>query len=56
MSQIANGVSKRLVGLVMLDRNIARHGYDIYFKGEKSDMLQVAVFLQVQAKILHLGM
>ena len=35
MSQIANGVSKRLVGLVMLDRNIARHGYDIYFKGEK---------------------
>lgn len=35
MSQVANGVSKRLVGLVMLDRNIARHGYDIYFNGEK---------------------
>lgn len=35
MSQVANGVSKRLVGLVMLDRNIARHGYEIYFNGEK---------------------
>lgn len=35
MSQITNGVSKKLVGLVMKDRNIARHGYDIYFKDEK---------------------
>lgn len=35
MSQVANGVSKRLVGLEMLDRNIARHGYEIYFNGEK---------------------
>lgn len=35
MSQIANGVSKKLVGLEMLDRNIARHGYEIYFNGEK---------------------
>lgn len=35
MSQIANGVSKKLVGLVMLDRNIARHGYEVYFNWEK---------------------
>lgn len=35
MSQIANGVSKKLVGLEMLDRNIARHGYDIYYNNEK---------------------
>lgn len=35
MTQIANGVSKKLVGLEMLDRNIARHGYEIYFNGEK---------------------
>ena len=35
MSQIANGVSKKLVGLTMLDRNIARHGYDVYYNGEK---------------------
>ena len=36
MNQITNGVSKKLVGLEMLDRNIARHGYDVYFNGEKS--------------------
>jgi len=36
MNQIANGVSKKLVGLVMLDRNIARHGYEIYYNGEKA--------------------
>lgn len=35
MSQISNGVSKKLVGLVMLDRNIARHGYEVYYNGEK---------------------
>lgn len=35
MSQVANGAPKKLVGLVMLDRNIARHGYDIYYNGEK---------------------
>ena len=35
MSQLSNGVSKKLVGLIMLDRNIARHGYEIYFDGEK---------------------
>ncbi len=35
MEQLQNGVSKKLIGLKMLDRNIARHGYDIYFNGEK---------------------
>ena len=35
MSQIKNGVEKKLVGLQMLDKNIARHGYDVYYKGEK---------------------
>ena len=35
MSQIRNGVSKKLIGLVMEDKNIARHGYDVYFKDEK---------------------
>lgn len=36
MNQIANGTDKKLIGLVMLDRNIARHGYDVYFNGEKT--------------------
>lgn len=35
MSQVANGAPKKLVGLVMLDRNIARHGYEVYYNDEK---------------------
>lgn len=35
MNQLKNGVDKKLVGLVMLDKNIARHGYDVYYQGEK---------------------
>ena len=35
MNQIANGVEKRLIGLKMLDRNIARHGYPVYYNGEQ---------------------
>ena len=35
MEQAEKGVSRRLVGLVMLDKNIARHGYEVYFGGEK---------------------
>ena len=35
MSQIANGTSKKLIGLKMLDKSIARHEYEVYFKGEK---------------------
>ncbi len=35
MNQIQNGVEKRLIGLVMLDKNIARHGYEVYYNGEK---------------------
>jgi len=35
MEQIANGVSKKLIGLKMLDKSIARHEYEVYFKGEK---------------------
>ncbi len=33
--QISRGVSKKLIGLEMLNRNIARHGYEVYFNGEK---------------------
>lgn len=35
MNQLSNGVSKKLVGLEMLDKNIARHGYEVYYNGEK---------------------
>ena len=35
MNQIKNGVEKKLVGLKMLDKSIARHEYDVYKNGEK---------------------
>ena len=35
MDQIKNGVSKKLIGFKMLDKNIARHGYDVYYNHEK---------------------
>lgn len=35
MQQLANGISKKLIGLKMLDKSIARHGYDIYYNSEK---------------------
>ena len=35
LNQIQNGVEKRLIGLKMLDKSIARHEYDVYFEGEK---------------------
>ena len=35
MEQIKNGTAKKLVGLKMLDKSIARHEYDVYKDGEK---------------------
>ena len=35
MAQIKNGTSKKLIGLKMLDKSIARHEYEVYFNGEK---------------------
>ena len=35
MSQIANGVEKKLIGFKMLDRGIARHEYEVYYNDEK---------------------
>ncbi len=33
--QMRNGVKKKLVGLKMVDRGIARHGYEVFYSGEK---------------------
>lgn len=35
MNQIANGTDKKLIGLKMLDKSIARHEYEVYKNGEK---------------------
>ncbi len=33
--QLREGITKKLIGFKMLDKSIARHGYDIYFEGTK---------------------
>lgn len=54
MEQIKNGTSKKLVGLKMLDKSIARHEYEVYKDGQKigvitsggpSPMLEVNIAL-----------
>ncbi len=35
MNQIINGTEKKLFGLKMLDRGIARHGYEVYYNNEQ---------------------
>lgn len=35
MDQIQNGTTKKLIGLKMLDKGIARHEYEVYKDGEK---------------------
>ena len=35
MSQLANGVEKRLIGFKMIDRGIARHEYEVYYNNER---------------------
>ena len=34
-NQIRNGIDKKLVGFKMLDRGIARHGYEVFYNNEK---------------------
>ena len=35
MDQIVSGIDKKIVGFKMLDRGIARHGYEVFKDGEK---------------------
>lgn len=37
--QKAEGAPRRLVGFEMIDRAIARHGYDVYIKGQKAGVV-----------------
>lgn len=38
-AQLKNGVAKKLVGLKMLDKGIARHGYDVYYDNKKTGIV-----------------
>ena len=33
--QLKNGVEKKIIGLKMLDKSIARHGYEVFYNNEK---------------------
>ena len=55
MSQIQNGVERKLVGLAMEDRNIARHGYDIYYKGKKIGIVTSGCVSPSTGKNIALG-
>ena len=35
MEQVENGTAKKLIGIKMLDKSIARHEYEVYYNGEK---------------------
>ena len=35
MNHINNGIEKKLIGLKMLSKQIARHGYDVFYNNEK---------------------
>ncbi len=35
MNQVKNGVTRKLVGLKMVDKGIARHGYNVFYNNEK---------------------
>lgn len=37
--QLEHGVSKKLIGLKMLDKNIARHGYEVYYNNNKAGII-----------------
>ena len=39
MEQLANGGRKKLIAIKMLDKNIARHGYAVFFNGEKAGIV-----------------
>lgn len=39
MEQLKNGTAKKLVGLKMCDKAIARHEYEVYYNGEKIGMV-----------------
>lgn len=53
--QIENGVSKKLIGLKMLDRSIARHGYEIFFNGEKAGIITSGGVSPILSENIALG-
>jgi len=53
--QLKAGGSKKLVGLKMLDKGIARHGYDIFYNGEKTGVITSGGVSPVLGENIALG-
>ena len=55
MNQIHNGIQRKLIGLAMEDRNIPRHGYEIYYNGEKVGIVTSGGVSPTTGKNIALG-
>ena len=55
LSQIKNGVSKKLIGLEMTERAIPRHGYEIYFQGHKTGVVSSGGYSPTLDKNIAMG-
>jgi len=53
--QLKIGGNKKLVGLKVIDKGIARHGYDIFYKGEKTGVITSGGVSPVLGENIALG-
>lgn len=53
--QLQNGVAKKLVGLKMIDKAIARHGYEIYYNGQEVGVITSGGVSPVLGENIALG-
>lgn len=55
LSQIENGVDKKLIGFKMVDKAIARHDYEIYYNNEKVGKVTSGGFSPTLSQNIGLG-
>ena len=53
--QLKNGGRKKLIGLKMLDRNIARHGYDVFYNNERIGVVTSGVISPIRGDNIALA-
>lgn len=55
LGQIKNGVSKKLIGLEMIDRAVPRHGYELYFNNQKTGIVTSGGYSPTLDKNIAMG-
>ena len=55
LSQLQNGVKKKLIGLVMTERAIARHEYEIYYNDKKIGTVSSGCYSPTLGKNIAMG-